>query len=263
MNIILFNPTELGKALPRRDERTLHLLKVLKKKAGDTFDAGILGEKLGLGRIDSVRMDGSITYSLDLREDPPPRYPVHIAVGFPRPIQIRRLLRDLSSMGVQSIDLIGTELGEKSYRETKLLRDGGAKAALIEGAIQARDTRIPFLTTYENLDEWLSARPWEKPLQGENNFSLWSVYADDALSKRPLLIALDNVRPEGSLTHLSALGQSMVLAVGCERGWSDREREEMEKKGFLRLSMGKRALRTETACTAATILAMEKIGVLG
>jgi RsmE family RNA methyltransferase len=55
----------------------------------------------------------------------------------------------------------------------------------------------------------------------------------------------------------------MVLAVGSERGWSDAERDKLEAAGFLRLSMGDRALRTETACTAAAILALEKIGVLG
>ena len=268
MNIILFDPTEIGKPLPRRDERTLHLLKVLHKKAGDTFDAGILDGNLGLGRIEAVRLDGSIVYSLDLRDEPPPRYPVRIAVGFPRPIQIRRLLRDLSSLGLEAIDLIGTELGEKSYRDTKLLSDGGARSALVEGAVQARDTRIPVLSVYSGLEDWLAERPWDKALQPppapeKKDRSAWSVYAGSGLSRSPLLIALDNVRPEGSLALLSALGQSLVLAVGSERGWSDRERDDLERAGFLRLSMGERALRTETACVAAAVLALEKIGALG
>ena len=259
MNIILFEPAEVGKPLPRRDERTLHLLKVLRKKAGDTFEAGVLGGNRGMGRIDSVRIDGSVTYSLDLREEPAPRYPVRIAVGFPRPIQIRRLLRDISNLGLEAVDLIGTELGEKSYRETKLLKDGGAKAALIEGAVQARDTRIPLLSVYQSMEEWLAGRPWEIPIRT----SAWGAYTDGGISRKPLLIALDNVRPEGALANLSALGQSLVLAVGCERGWSDREREKLEGSGFVRVSMGQRALRTETACVAAAVLALEKIGALG
>jgi RsmE family RNA methyltransferase len=53
-----------------------------------------------------------------------------------------------------------------------------------------------------------------------------------------------------------------VLAIGPERGWSDRERDLLEGAGFLRLSMGKRALRTETACVVAAALAMEKLGEL-
>ena len=273
MNIILFDPAEIGKPLPRRDERTLHLLKVLHKKAGESFEAGIIGGNLGLGHIDSVRLDGAISYSLDLRDEPPPRSPIRIAVGFPRPIQIRRLLRDLANLGLEAVDLIGTELGEKSYRETKLLTDGGATAALVEGAVQARDTRLPVLSAFTSLEDWLAERPWdkpterptEKPLSGnelERKKTLWGAY-EGGVSKSPLLIALDNVRTEGSMALLSALGQSMVLAVGSERGWSDRERDELEEAGFLRLSMGKRALRTETACVAAAILAMEKIGLLG
>jgi RsmE family RNA methyltransferase len=53
------------------------------------------------------------------------------------------------------------------------------------------------------------------------------------------------------------------MAVGPERGWSDRERDRLEDSGFVRLSMGNRALRTETACVAAAVLALEKIGGLG
>ena len=267
VNIILFDPSEIGKPLPRRDERTLHLLKVLHKKAGDSFDAGILGGNLGLGLINAVRLDGSLVYSLDLREEPPPRCPIRMAVGFPRPIQIRRLLRDLSNLGLEAVDLIGTELGEKSYRETKLLTDGGARAALIEGAVQARDTRLPVLSAYPSLEDWLAERPWERPLPGDDSAekktrSLWGVY-EAGFSGHPLLIALDNVRPEGSLSLLSVRGQPIVMTVGAERGWSDRERDELEKAGFLRLSMGGRALRTETACVAAAVLAMEKTGLLG
>jgi RsmE family RNA methyltransferase len=252
VNIILFEDSELDRPLPRRDERAIHLLKVLHKKTGDSFDAGILGGALGTGRIESIRLDGAVTFSLDLKDPPPPRFPVRVAVGFPRPIQIRRLLRDLSSLGVEAVDLVGTELGEKSYRDTKLLSGGGARAALIEGAVQARDTSIPVLSPYASLELWLEERPWEIP--GNGGF---------AGSRTRLLIALDNVRPEGAFARFPVLGRPMVLAVGPERGWSEKERDMLEKAGFIRLSMGKRALRTETACVAAAALALEKIGGLG
>jgi RsmE family RNA methyltransferase len=252
MNIILFENHELGKALPRRDERTIHLLKVLHKKPGDTFEAGALEGNRGTGRIESVRLDGSLTFSLELPELPPPRLPLRMAVGFPRPIQIRRILRDLSNLGLYAVDLLGTELGEKSYRDTKLLSDGGARAAMIEGAVQARDTRLPELSVYPRLETWLEERPWDKiPPPGKS-----------PRAPAPLLIAADNLRPEGSISHLSALGRPMVMAVGSERGWSDAERDALEKAGFLRLSLGDRCLRTETACVAAAVLAMEKIGAL-
>jgi RsmE family RNA methyltransferase len=247
MNIILFEPQEMGAPLPRRDPRAVHLLKVLHKKRGDTFDAGVLGGPRGTGTIEALE-SGGLLVSLDLEEAPPPRIPLRMAVGFPRPIQLRRLLRDLANLGLEAVDLLGTDLGEKSYRDTTLLTDGGARAALIEGAVQARDTILPRLRVYPNLDAWLQDLA---PATGVE------------AAAAPRRIAADNVRPQGSFAGLGILDPPLTLAVGAERGWSDRERDLLEAAGFRRLSLGERALRTETACIAAAVLAMEKIGGLG
>jgi RsmE family RNA methyltransferase len=248
MNLILFDVAEVGKPLSRWDKRTVHLLKVLHKQAGDTFEAGVLGGGIGIGKIETVRFDGSIVCSLDLTREPPARTPVRMGVGFPRPIQLRRLLRDISNLGLLALDLLGTDLGEKSYRDTKLLSNGGAREALIEGAVQARDTRLPVLHSYPDVADWLTERPWEK---GPGQITLGT-----------LLVMADNVRPEGSFVNLTPMRRSVVLAIGSERGWTNYERDLFEQAGFIRLSLGSRALRTETACVAAAILAMEKIGEL-
>ena len=243
MNIILFENHEAHIPLPKHDPRTEHILKVLHKKAGETFEAGILGGNKGNGKIEKINPDGSLVFSLELHEKATPAIPVRIGVGFPRPIQLKRLLRDLANLGVEAIDLIGTDLGEKSYRDTKLLSDGGARAALIEGAVQARDTNIPTISTYHSLKTWLEAGLWD--------------------ANQAALIAADNIQPQDSFSRVKIEKPSIILAIGSERGWSDKERMTLETAGFKRLSMGKRPLRTETACIAATILAMEKIGELG
>jgi len=254
MNLILFEPEEAGKPLPGRDPRAIHLLKTLHKKPGDCFDAGILGGNRGRGRIEALGPGGTLEYTLDLREPPPPRYPLRAAIGFVRPIQIRRILRDLSSLGAGWIDLVGTDLGEKSYRETNLLADGGARASLIEGAVQARDTRIPALGVYRSLGDWLERRPGEEAGTEEEA---------GKGGEEPLRIALDNVRPQGRFSQVPAVpGRALVLAIGSERGWSDGERAALESRGFRRLSLGDRALRTETAGIAGVILGLEKMGVL-
>jgi len=241
VNIILLEEHELEQNLQKRDERTIHLLKVLHKKTGDTFEAGVLGKMLGIGKIEKINSDGSIKISFLETQRPLPRMNLRIAVAFVRPIQIRRILRELSNIGISAIDIVGTDMGEKSYRDTNLLINGGSFAALVEGAVQARDTQIPSLSIYDNLDKWLKERPW------------------DADGNAPLLIAMDNVRDEGSLLHLSSSDKFYVLAIGPERGWSDRERDLFLKAGFKRLSMGERALRTETACVAAAALVMRII----
>jgi len=245
VNIILFEEHELGRNLSRRDARTIHLLKVLHKKPGEEFEAGILGGMRGTGRIEKINIDGSIFVTITATEPPAPRLRLRMVVSFVRPIQLRRIFRDLSNIGVSAIDLTGTDMGEKSYRDTKLLMDGGSHAALVEGAVQSRDTMIPSLNVYENLGVWLKERHWEK--------------TDMCASRIPLLLAMDNVRAEGSFFNLTPSSRPAVIAVGPERGWSDREREMFEQAGFLRLSIGDRALRTETACVAAAALAMEKI----
>jgi RsmE family RNA methyltransferase len=268
MNLILFNHSELNTTesrikdphadlsgrpdsvqffLPRRDERAIHLYNVLHKKPGDTFEAGILGGKLGTGTIIEITDEG-LRIALELNIEPPPRTPLRLGVGFPRPIQLRRLLRDCASLGLTAVDLIGTDLGEKSYRDTKLLHDGGSQAAFIEGAVQARDTRLPDLAVYPSIVDWLQTP---------------GIKTHSKLGKTALFAA-DNVQPKGSFAGIDSLQSagSAVLAVGCERGWSDRERKLLDNAGFVRLSLGKRALRTETACVAAAVLLMEKLGLL-
>jgi RsmE family RNA methyltransferase len=229
VNLILFEEDEFGKPLGKGDSRAAHLVKTLRKNAGDEFDAGVLGGKRGKGRIERVE-GGEVFFSLMLTEMPPPRLPVTVTAGFPRPIQTRRLLRDLSSMGVGAINLACCELGDKNYLKTTLLTDGGARAALIEGAVQARDTALPRLAVFPSLRAWLEE----------------AAYADGGR-----LIACDNAEPQGCLYDEPRGGGPVVLAIGPERGWSDRERLQLEVAGFKRLSLGSRALRVETACVAA------------
>jgi RsmE family RNA methyltransferase len=232
MNLILFSAEESRAPLPRHDLRAVHLRKILRKNAGDEFEAGILGGMTGTGVITRIE-DGAVFFKLNLDMPAPPRLPLRIAVGFPRPIQLRRILRDLSSMGVSGIDLIETELGEKSYRETTLLSTGGAQAALVEGAAQSRDTTLPVLRLFPGVGAWCSALP----LDGKQR------------------VAADNVRPAGiGLADCGA--QGFVIAVGSERGWSEQERAALEAAGFQRRSLGARALRTETAAVAAAALAI-------
>jgi len=292
VNLILFNDSELrieeyaAKAgcaevavfLPRQDERAVHLLKVLHKTVGSSFDAGVLDGKIGSGVINEITAAG-LCAALNLNTDPPARTPLRLGVGFPRPIQLRRLLRDCASLGLTAVDLIATELGEKSYRETKLLDDGGARSALVEGAIQARDTRLPELSVCSSLAEWLQINLSQRRKDTERNaeflnyvqpsvpLCLCERYFENKLPKMApnvVLLAADNVRPQSSFSELKPFlkDAEAVLAVGSERGWSDREREQLESAGFIRLSLGKRALRTETACTAAAVLVMEKMGLL-
>ncbi|MDR2150296.1 MAG: RNA methyltransferase [Spirochaetaceae bacterium] len=235
MNIILFEEHELSETgtvfLDRQDKRNLHLRKILHKGVGDTFEAGLLGQGRGQGCIERLEADCSLSCSVCFDAPPPPKIPVRLAVGFVRPLQLRRILKDMATMGVQAIDLIGTDLGEQSYRDTSLLRTGAAQAALIEGAVQAYDTVLPSLAVYHSVDTWLLHCGHESTL-----------------------IVADTVSPSTLLSAQLTLKAPFTLAIGSERGWSSRERHSFEAAGFMRLSLGERILRTETACVAAVTL---------
>jgi 16S rRNA (uracil1498-N3)-methyltransferase len=51
----------------------------------------------------------------------------------------------------------------------------------------------------------------------------------------------------------------ILLAVGPEGGWNDFERGLLESRGFRRISLGPRTLRTDTACIALHTLVMTTI----
>ncbi|MBQ1644239.1 MAG: 16S rRNA methyltransferase, partial [Treponema sp.] len=104
MNICLFKPEEIAKPLDIKDERAVHLLKILHKGEGDSFAAGIIGGKAGRATI--TRLDlheeksadgrksfkkGSISFDFVGESDGKPLYPLKMIVGFPRPIQLKRL----------------------------------------------------------------------------------------------------------------------------------------------------------------------------
>ena len=89
---------------------------------------------------------------------------------------------------------------------------------------------------------------------------------NDLSDDRPALVCLDNVDAAGSLTewlgkNVSGM-QNVVAAIGSERGWSKKERQLLEQYGFIRLSMGSRVLRTETASTVAASLILSAMGAL-
>ena len=69
MNICLFDKEEIKNPLSKKDERAQHIIKVLHKKAGDEFDAGIIGGAAGTARITKISDDGK--FSLNLRRNPP------------------------------------------------------------------------------------------------------------------------------------------------------------------------------------------------
>ena len=254
MNICLFEAREIRAALPlpANDERALHIKKILKKKVGDTFAAGIIDGKAGVATITKIGEEGkpdegAIYFSFKECSDGKKLFPLEMIIGFPRPIQLKRLLRDMAALGVRSVHLAGTELGEKSYLESSLAQESEVRKMLYEGTVQAGGTHIPKNFIYSSISECL------------DNF-------DETQNQNQIKIALDNVNPKSALTKFleenPVEAKSVVAAIGSERGWTNAERDLLESRGFVRLGMGERTMRTETAATVAASIILAQMKCL-
>lgn len=247
MNICLLSEDEVEKPLLIDDERGKHIIKILHKKEGDSFHAGIIGGKAGTAKITRITAD-AIEYTFCPESDGKPLHPLTMIIGFPRPIQLKRLLRDVAALGVCAVHLTGTELGEKSYLQSSLVESGSAYTMLRDGTVQAASTHIPLLFMHRTLSECLEAA---------------------VPHGKSVLLALDNVHPAQTLVaalktnSLSAEAEvNAVAAIGSERGWTDNERSMLEQHGFIRCGMGERIMRTETAATVAAAVISAEFGWL-
>ncbi len=279
MNIVLFSQDELSKPLPPRDERTVHIRKVLHKTTGDTFEAGIIDGQAGQAVI-TADTDEGISFSFTPQSDGKPLYPVTLIVGFPRPIQLKRLFRDAAGLGIQAIWLCGTELGEKSYMDSNIVEKGAARAALIDGTAQAKSTHVPSLRLFPSVKACLAVLAEESAACCDDDAASPSTPADKSVPRCDgagnIRVMLDNVKPDGSLfscmqAKLAAAEESaggrphvphVIASIGSERGWTDNERNQFKAAGFASCSMGCRVLRTETAATVAATIILQSMEVL-
>ena len=176
-----------------------------------------------------------------------------MVIGFPRPIQLKRLLRDIAGLGAVEVHLTGTELGEKSYMQSTLVERGAAYKMLLDGTVQAASTHVPELFLHSALTDCLET-------------------LEKRYGKNAERVTLDNVKKECSLEQwiekLKSNGwkpdmkNPVIAAIGSERGWTDKEREKLKGKGFAMCSMGERVLRTETAATVSASIILSSFGFL-
>ncbi|HPG87381.1 MAG TPA: RsmE family RNA methyltransferase, partial [Spirochaetales bacterium] len=251
MNMLFIEAGEAGLALGRGDPRRKHISSVLKKGPGDELAAGRADGRLGVARIEADDEDG-MTLSFVPGPEAPPLRPVTLLLGFPRPIQANRILKDLASLGVARIMLSGTELGEKSYFQSDFFKNREFRSALIEGAEQAGNPRLPVVETAWTLARALDAIVPEADDAARDGASRFWAF-DPYRAERPFgSVALSDSGPE----------RPLVLAIGSERGWTDAELDLLSASGFSFASLGDRILKTATACVVAVAMALGKLGYI-
>lgn len=247
VNLILFEPTETAVPLPRTDPRAVHILDVLRRRVGDTFDAGLVNGPRGKATLAAVGAD-ALTLTFAWGADPPAPAPITLIIGLPRPQTARDILRDATALGVAALHFVTTEKGEPNYAHSTLWSSGEWRRHLVAGAEQAFDTHLPEVTHDRALGEVVAALAGPGPGRGAAGGAR---------------LALDNYESPQPLSQCHVIRDTPVaLALGPERGWSARERDLLRAHGFAFVHLGPRVLRTETAVIAALTLVHAQLGRL-
>lgn len=271
MNLILITSDELdatGRA-HLTDQRAGHIHSVLKPEIGQELRVGLLNGPLGRGVIEAVSAS-LVTLACEFDAEPPPRPAIDLLLAMPRPKVLKRLWAQLAALGVGRIILTNAEKVERFYFDTHVLEPDFYNARLIEGLQQARDTHLPDVTIVKNLKPFLenelfpnigperSERGPGVLAAGQRPQGVAKKILADPSGNRSLFQCLEknekkvpNIGTDCvGIQRFASQGQSILLGVGPEGGWTPYELELFKAHGFELFSMGPRILRTDTACVA-------------
>lgn len=265
LNRLLLEPSECSvdgagvvAELPWDDPRTTHVREHLRAVNGEVLRAGVLDG----GRCEAVVrwVDGNGTdggpdrpsLRLELGSAaqvlaPAARPRVDLILAMPRPPQFARLLPIISSLGVDTLWLTGAARVENGFWSSHLLRSDRAadlRAELVAGLAQTGATSLPRLRVERSLrraiDGAASAAVGHPP-------PLRLLAHPRRSNAAPVSMLLDALA-QADASQAGGRGRRVVVAVGPEGGWEEpRELELLAQAGFLQVTLGDAALRTDVA----------------
>ena len=222
--------------LPRNDttitntEQIKHIKEVLKSKVGDSLTIGELGGNIGKATIAKIDRDVIQLEDIKLDKEPPPKLNLTVVLALPRPKVLRRLIMDMTSLGVNRLIIVNSYRTQKSYWQSPLL--DRIDEFIFEGLQQAIDT-VPLK---------VELKKRFKPFV-EDEFSTMLKDRDKAVIAHPY--ALPSWK-----SYLNKELMPKVLCIGAEGGWIEYEVNLLCKHGCTAVSLGERILRTETVVSA-------------
>jgi RsmE family RNA methyltransferase len=235
MNRILFEHHEIESNIAVcSDARAQHIINVLHGEIGQILKTGEINGKIGTGKIVEIsKSSEDYTVKIEVNHDTSSLQPwCDLILAPPRPRVLKRLLPQLASLGVGQITLVGAEKTEKDFWGATLLKEENWRPLLIDGLMQAGTTALPSIMVKRNFKKYL-AEELELDYPNHNK-----IVAHPYSLRKPLDVTQKHCQTK------------ILLAIGPEGGWTDREIDLFEEKGFSSFSLGQRILRTDTATIA-------------
>ena len=227
MNIILLSQNSITGDHARIDDKATitHIRTVLGAGVGDALKVGCLLGLIGTATITQMDDDSICLGGLSLDKSPPPKLNLTLILALPRPKVLRRLVMDMTAMGVHRIILINSYRTDKSYWSSPLLNK--IDKYIIEGLQQGIDTVPPEIVMAKRFKPFVQD---ELPaIIGDTKALVAHPYADTSFG-----VAVQTGLPS-------------VLIVGAEGGFIPYEIELLQSVGVQAVSLGSRILRTESA----------------
>jgi RsmE family RNA methyltransferase len=229
MNLILLEPEDFVAGGRARvvGRRLAHVRDVHRARPGQELSVGVLGGKIGRGRV--ARLDDeALELEVTLERDPPPKLAMTLVVALPRPKVVNRVVAAAASLGVARLFLVNAWRVEKAYWGNHRLAPASLREQLVLGLEQAKDTVLPELHLRRLFVPFV-----EEELPG-------LVAGATALVAHP-----GAVEPAPR-----AVDGPVVVALGPEGGFIAAELDSLVRAGLRPVTLGPRVLRTETALAA-------------
>ncbi|MFC3150169.1 16S rRNA (uracil(1498)-N(3))-methyltransferase [Litoribrevibacter euphylliae] len=227
MNLILITEHDFvsSSLIELSDYRAKHIHQVHQAEPGRRLKVGMLNGLMGYGEVIEATQDGQsfrVSLTVELTHNPPNKLPLTVILALPRPKMLRRIIQNLTALGVEHLVLINSYRVEKSYWQSPFLEQLDEYVQL--GLEQAVDT-VPMT------------------IQLEKRFK---PFVEDRLptvvSEKKALVA----HPYVSETCPRDIDESLVLAIGPEGGFIQYEVDKLIEAGFEAVTLGQRIQKVET-----------------
>ena len=217
------------------EQQVTHIKEVLKSKVGDTLTIGEIDGNIGKATIAKITKNEVLLTDVILDKNPPSKLDLTVVLALPRPKVLRRLIMDMTSLGVNKLIIVNSYRTQKSYWQSPIL--DRIDEFVFEGLQQAIDT-VPLKIEFQKRF---------KPFV-EDDFPALLVDNKDGKEQGNAVIA-HPYATESWKSYLDVVNKETmpkVLCIGAEGGWINYEVDLLCKHGCTAVSLGERILRTET-----------------
>jgi 16S rRNA (uracil1498-N3)-methyltransferase len=215
----------------------VHLARVLRARIGEEFDISA-GNRVRRGRITSIDAE-RVEFELgeDVASPSPPRVTLALAIfKFDR---MEWAIEKSTELGVASIIPVIAQRTHVHLRSAAAKRVERWRRMVRQAAEQSRQVQPPEIRGPIDL-QGATALPADRRIllwEGERQTTLVDAVESDSIASE------------------------VLLAIGPEGGWTEREVECFRAAGWLTASLGNAVLRAETAAIAATAIVLSQLAL--